>query len=32
VHAKGGRTRNPKKRGSQLIIRRRVSKRFGQVM
>jgi large subunit ribosomal protein L2 len=32
VHAKGGNTRNPRKHSSQLIIRRRVSKRFGQKM
>ena len=31
VHAKGGRTRNKKKHSSKLIIRRRVSKRYGQV-
>lgn len=30
VLAKGGGTRNPKKHSSKLIIRRRVSKRFGQ--
>jgi large subunit ribosomal protein L2 len=31
VLAKGGRTRNPKKASSKLIIRRRMSKRYGQV-
>lgn len=31
VLAKGGRTRNTKKPSSQLIIRRRMSKRYGQV-
>jgi large subunit ribosomal protein L2 len=31
VHAKGGRTRNKKKHSSKMIIRRRVSKRYGQV-
>jgi large subunit ribosomal protein L2 len=31
VLAKGGRTRNPRKHSSKLIIRRRVSKRYGQV-
>ncbi len=31
VHAKGGRTRNRKKPSTKLIIRRRVSKRYGQV-
>jgi large subunit ribosomal protein L2 len=31
VLAKGGRTRNSKKPSSQLIIRRRMSKRYGQV-
>jgi large subunit ribosomal protein L2 len=31
VHAKGGRTRNRTKHSSKLIIRRRVSKRYGQV-
>jgi large subunit ribosomal protein L2 len=30
VHAKGGNTRNPKKSSADLIIRRRVSKRYGQ--
>lgn len=30
VEAKGGDTRNPKKHSSKLIIRRRVSKRYGQ--
>lgn len=30
VHAKGGNTRNRKKSSSELIIRRRVSKRYGQ--
>ncbi|MDX2132424.1 MAG: 50S ribosomal protein L2 [Planctomycetota bacterium] len=30
VHAKGGNTRNPKKHSGKLIIRRRVSKRYGQ--
>lgn len=30
VHAKGGNTRNPRKHSSKLILRRRVSKRFGQ--
>jgi large subunit ribosomal protein L2 len=30
VHAKGGNTRNRKKHSSKLIIRRRVSKRYGQ--
>ena len=32
VLAKGGRTRNPKKHSSKLIIRRRMTKRYGQVM
>jgi large subunit ribosomal protein L2 len=32
VHAKGGRTRNKKQHSSELIIRRRMTKRFGQVM
>ncbi|MFN7375722.1 MAG: 50S ribosomal protein L2 [bacterium] len=31
VLAKGGRTRNPRKASSKLIIRRRVSQRYGQV-
>ena len=31
VEAKGGRTRNKKQHSSKLIIRRRVSKRYGQV-
>ncbi|MEX2217889.1 MAG: 50S ribosomal protein L2 [Phycisphaerales bacterium] len=31
VHAKGGRTRNRRKHSSKLIIRRRVTKRYGQV-
>lgn len=31
VLAKGGRTRNPKKASGKLIIRRRMSKRYGQV-
>lgn len=31
VHAKGGRTRNKKQHSTQLIIRRRMTKRFGQV-
>ncbi|MBX3359382.1 MAG: 50S ribosomal protein L2 [Phycisphaeraceae bacterium] len=31
VHAKGGGTRNRKKHSSDLIIRRRVSKRYGQL-
>jgi large subunit ribosomal protein L2 len=31
VLSKGGRTRDPKKASSRLIIRRRVSKRYGQV-
>ncbi|MFO0831929.1 MAG: 50S ribosomal protein L2 [Phycisphaerales bacterium] len=30
VHAKGGNTRNPKKASAKLILRRRVSKRYGQ--
>jgi len=30
VHAKGGNTRNPRKASGKLIIRRRVSKRYGQ--
>ena len=30
VHAKGGNTRNRKKHSTKLIIRRRVSKRYGQ--
>lgn len=30
VHAKGGNTRNPRKHSGKLIIRRRVSKRYGQ--
>lgn len=30
VHAKGGNTRNPRKASAKLIIRRRVSKRYGQ--
>jgi large subunit ribosomal protein L2 len=30
VHAKGGNTRNPKKASKKLILRRRVSKRYGQ--
>lgn len=32
VLAKGGRTRNPKKASTKLIIRRRMTKRYGQVM
>lgn len=32
VHSKGGRTRNRKKHSSKLIIRRRMTKRYGQVM
>lgn len=32
VHAKGGRTRNKKQHSTKLIIRRRMTKRFGQVM
>jgi large subunit ribosomal protein L2 len=32
VLAKGGRTRNPRKASSKLILRRRMTKRFGQVM
>jgi large subunit ribosomal protein L2 len=31
VHAKGGRTRNKKQHSTKLIIRRRMTKRFGQV-
>jgi large subunit ribosomal protein L2 len=31
VLAKGGRTRNPRKASSKLIIRRRISQRYGQV-
>lgn len=30
VHAKGGNTRNPRKSSGSMIIRRRVSKRYGQ--
>jgi large subunit ribosomal protein L2 len=30
VHSKGGNTRNPKKASAKLILRRRVSKRYGQ--
>ncbi len=30
VHAKGGNTRNPKKASKKLILRRRISKRYGQ--
>ncbi|HEX2838111.1 MAG TPA: 50S ribosomal protein L2 [Phycisphaerales bacterium] len=30
VHAKGGNTRNPKKSSKKLILRRRISKRYGQ--
>lgn len=30
VHAKGGNTRNPRKASSKLIVRRRVSTRYGQ--
>jgi large subunit ribosomal protein L2 len=32
VHSKGGRTRNRKKHSTKLIIRRRMTKRYGQVM
>ena len=31
VHAKGGRTRNRRKHSTKLIIRRRMTKRYGQV-
>jgi len=30
VHAKGGNTRNPRKHSGKLILRRRISKRYGQ--
>jgi len=30
VHSKGGNTRNPRKQSADLIVRRRVSKRYGQ--
>ncbi len=30
VHSKGGNTRNPKKASAKLILRRRISKRYGQ--
>ncbi len=30
VHSKGGNTRNPKKSSKKLILRRRISKRYGQ--
>ncbi|MBS0198373.1 MAG: 50S ribosomal protein L2 [Planctomycetes bacterium] len=30
VHSKGGNTRNPRKASAKLIVRRRVSKRYGQ--